>query len=63
MKKESPTFEWCPECIDHGDKSPFIVEACSSVAIENGQTPYAVAVSYFKMFHENGHKDAMRGKR
>jgi hypothetical protein len=57
MATTVPTWEICPDCMKHGDESPFIVEVCSSVAIESGQSPYDVAVAYFKQFHDSGHKE------
>jgi hypothetical protein len=58
---ETPTWESCDECMKHGDNTPFIVESCSSVAIETRQTPWQVAVGYFRKFHESGHKEPQRG--
>jgi hypothetical protein len=47
-----------PACIDCFDyMSPLLIEACYSVAIENGRDPADLAKSTLDAYHANRHRN------
>lgn len=47
----------CAECMQHFFDNPYILEACASVALDNGKTTKELFVMYISYYHNSSHMD------